>query len=59
MGIPVNRAILVEFFLLIFKNLEAVIIIPALEDPGINEKLCNIPIKIDSLNDKSNIVLLL
>ena len=58
-GIPLNRAILVEFFLLIFKNLAAVTTIPALEAPGINEKLCKIPIKMDSFKDNSNIVLLL
>ena len=44
-GIDNKKDILAESILLKFRSLAAVIAIPDLLTPGINDKICNIPIK--------------
>ena len=52
-GIDSKNDILPESTLLKFKNLAAVIVIPALLTPGINASICNNPINIIDLTFKS------
>ena len=53
MGIESKKDILAESNLLKFNILDAVIVIPDLLTPGINDKTCKIPMKITDLNEKS------
>ena len=52
-GIESKKDILAESNLLKFNILDAVIVIPDLLTPGINDKTCKIPMKITDLNEKS------
>ena len=51
-GIESKKDILAESNLLKFNILDAVIVIPDLLTPGINDKTCKIPMKIADLNEK-------
>ena len=56
-GIDNKNDIFAESYLLNFNNLPPVMAIPDLLTPGINDKICNRPIKIADFNVKFELIL--